>query len=54
MIYESTILTEFSFKLLFVLQKSIELDYGDGHITVEMEDGDSNADGYKLMLRDEV
>lgn len=31
-----------------------ELDYGDGTITVEMDDGDRDADGYKLVRGDEV
>ena len=31
-----------------------ELDYGDGTITVEMDDGDRDADGYKLLRGDEV
>jgi len=31
-----------------------ELDYGDGEITVEMDDGDRDADGYKLLPGDEV
>lgn len=31
-----------------------ELDYGDGVITVEMDDGDRDADGYKLLTGDEV
>lgn len=31
-----------------------ELDYGDGLISVEMDDGDRDADGYKLLKGDEV
>ena len=31
-----------------------ELDYGDGLISVEMDDGDRDADGYKLVKGDEV
>ncbi len=31
-----------------------ELDYGDGLVTVEMDDGDRDADGYKLLEGDEV
>ena len=30
------------------------LDYGDGLITVEMDDGDRDADAYKLMTGDKV
>lgn len=30
------------------------LDYGDGLITVEMDDGDRDADGYKLVEGDKV
>lgn len=30
------------------------LDYGDGTITVEMDDGDRDADGYKLVNGDKV
>jgi len=30
------------------------LDYGDGMITVEMDDGDRDADGYKLLKGDRV
>lgn len=30
------------------------LDYGDGMITVEMDDGDRDADGYKLLQGDKV
>lgn len=30
------------------------LDYGDGMVTVEMDDGDRDADGYKLMKGDKV
>ena len=30
------------------------LDYGDGLVTVEMDDGDRDADGYKLLAGDEV
>lgn len=37
-----------------VTADAFELDYGDGQITVEMDDGDRDADGYKLMLGDEV
>lgn len=37
-----------------VTADAFELDYGDGQITVEMDDGDRDADGYKLMMRDEV
>lgn len=33
---------------------SFQLDYGDGQVTVEMDDGDRDADGYKLMKGDEV
>jgi len=37
-----------------VTADAFELDYGDGQITVEMDDGDRDADGYKLMMGDEV
>lgn len=30
------------------------LDYGDGSVIVEMDDGDRDADGYKLVAGDEV
>lgn len=30
------------------------LDYGEGLITVEMDDGDRDADGYKLIKGDKV
>lgn len=30
------------------------LDYGEGLVTVEMDDGDRDADGYKLMSGDKV
>jgi len=33
---------------------SFELDYGPGLITVEMDDGDRDADGYKLAKGDKV
>ncbi|MDZ7783970.1 MAG: hypothetical protein U5K56_13885 [Halioglobus sp.] len=33
---------------------NFELDYGDGNVTVEMDDGDRDADGYKLMKGDKV
>ncbi|WP_404401013.1 hypothetical protein LG288_00640 [Idiomarina seosinensis] len=33
---------------------SFLLDYGDGVVTVEMDDGDRDADGYKLMQGDKV
>lgn len=33
---------------------SFLLNYGDGVITVEMDDGDRDADGYKLMEGDKV
>lgn len=33
---------------------SFTLDYGKGIITVEMDDGDRDADGYKLVPGDEV
>lgn len=31
-----------------------QLDYGDGKITVEMDDGDRDADAYKLLRGDKV
>lgn len=37
-----------------VTADAFELDYGDGQIIVEMDDGDRDADGYKLMMGDEV
>lgn len=37
-----------------VLADSFTLDYGEGVITVEMDDGDRDADAYKLMKGDEV
>jgi uncharacterized protein YdeI (BOF family) len=33
---------------------SFLLDYGDGLVTVEMDDGDRDADGYKLIEGDKV
>ncbi len=33
---------------------SFVLDYGDGFVTVEMDDGDRDADGYKLLKGDKV
>ncbi|HKL25721.1 MAG TPA: hypothetical protein VJ910_05790 [Desulfuromonadales bacterium] len=37
-----------------VTADSFILDYGDGVITVEMDDGDRDADGYKLLAGDKV
>jgi len=37
-----------------VTTDSFVLDYGDGTITVEMDDGDRDADGYKLVAGDAV
>jgi uncharacterized protein YdeI (BOF family) len=37
-----------------VMADAFTLDYGDGLITVEMDDGDRDADGYKLMSGDRV
>lgn len=37
-----------------VTADSFTLDYGDGTITVEMDDGDRDADGYKLVAGDPV
>jgi uncharacterized protein YdeI (BOF family) len=37
-----------------VTADSFTLDYGDGMITVEMDDGDRDADGYKLIEGDKV
>ncbi len=37
-----------------VMPDAFTLDYGDGIITVEMDDGDRDADGYKLMKGDKV
>ena len=33
---------------------TFELDYGEGNITVEMDDGDRDADAYKLLHGDKV
>ena len=33
---------------------SFMLDYGDGYILVEMDDGDRDADAYKLLKGDKV
>jgi len=41
-------------KVASVLPDQFELDYGEGFITVEMDDGDRDADGYKLFRGDEV
>jgi len=37
-----------------VLPDSFLLDYGDGVVTVEMDDWDSDADGYKVVEDDKV
>lgn len=37
-----------------VMRDSFKLDYGDGLVTVEMDDGDRDADAYKLLPGDEV
>jgi len=37
-----------------VAADSFTLDYGEGAVTVEMDDGDRDADGYKLIRGDEV
>jgi uncharacterized protein YdeI (BOF family) len=37
-----------------VTADAFELDYGEGEITVEMDDGDRDADGYKLVEGDRV
>lgn len=37
-----------------IYNDSFTLDYGDGTITVEMDDGDRDADAYKLRHGDEV
>lgn len=37
-----------------VTADSFTLDYGDGIVTVEMDDGDRDADGYKLLEGDKV
>jgi uncharacterized protein YdeI (BOF family) len=37
-----------------VTADSFTLDYGDGVITVEMDDGDRDADGYNLLRGDKV
>src|SRR6056297_1328210 len=40
--------------ILSVSADSFELDYGEGMITVEMDDGDRDADGYKLDVGEKV
>ncbi|MBK5938276.1 hypothetical protein [Halochromatium roseum] len=37
-----------------VTRDAFVLDYGDGLMTVEMDDGDRDADGYKLVRGDKV
>ena len=37
-----------------VKPNAFDLDYGDGVIIVEMDDGDRDADGYKLLAGDKV
>lgn len=37
-----------------VSEDAFILDYGDGIVTVEMDDGDRDADGYKLVNGDKV
>lgn len=37
-----------------VTRDAFQLDYGKGTITVEMDDGDRDADGYKLLEGDKV
>lgn len=37
-----------------VFADGFTLDYGEGIVTVEMDDGDRDADGYKLMEGDKV
>ena len=37
-----------------VFPDAFTLDYGDGLVTVEMDDGDRDADGYKLLEGDKV
>lgn len=37
-----------------VAADSFPLDYGSDTITVEMDDGDRDADGYKLLYGDKV
>jgi len=41
-------------RVVGVTADSFTLDYGDGTIIVEMDDGDRDADGYKLMEGDRV
>ena len=41
-------------KVKSVSADSFLLDYGEGEITVEMDDGDRDADAYKLIAGDEV
>lgn len=41
-------------KVESVRANALTLDYGDGTITVEMDDGDRDADGYKLTKGDKV
>lgn len=37
-----------------VMRDRFVLDYGQGQVTVEMDDGDRDADGYKLVQGDKV
>lgn len=37
-----------------VERDAFKLDYGEGFVTVEMDDGDRDADAYKLLAGDEV
>ncbi|HKK51704.1 MAG TPA: hypothetical protein VKA74_08960 [Myxococcota bacterium] len=41
-------------KVKAVTRDAFTLDYGDGLVTVEMDDGDRDADGYKLVEGDKV
>lgn len=40
--------------VLRVAPDAFDINYGQGHITVEMDDGDRDADGYKLLPGDKV
>ncbi len=41
-------------KVTSVSADEFKLDYGEGNVTVEMDDGDRDADGYKLLKGDQV
>lgn len=41
-------------EVISVTPSTFELDYDDGQITVEFDDGDNDADAYKLVTDDQV